>query len=45
MSGMVWIALELRNTKIGLNTRLSLPVKSWTAFEIDGVTKRANTKE
>ena len=43
MSGMFWIALELRIPKIGLNVMLSLTVKKLDAFKFDGVAESDNT--
>ena len=34
MSGMFWIALEPSNPKMGLITRLSLPVNKLTVFNL-----------
>ena len=43
MLGMFRIAPELRNSKMGLITRLSLPVKKLTAFKNAVVAKSCNT--
>jgi len=43
MFGMFWIALELGNSKMGLNVILSLLVKKLSAFENDEVAKSGNT--
>jgi len=44
MSGMFWIALELRIPKIGFNILLSSPVKKLDAFKFDGVAESDKTK-
>jgi len=43
MSGMFWIALELSNPKMGLITKLSVPVQKLTAIKNDSVAKCGNT--
>jgi len=45
MSGMFWIALELRIPKTGFNVMLSLTVKKLDAFKFDGVAESDNTAE
>jgi len=43
MLNIFWIALKLRNSKMGLITCLSLAVKNLTTFKYDGVAKTGNT--
>jgi len=39
---MFWIALELKNPKMGLIMKLSLKIKTLTAFKCNGATKFGN---
>jgi len=43
MSGLFWIALELENPAMGLNTRFSLMIMKYGASKFDGVATAGNT--